>query len=121
MLTEKGKIRIPAPPTMRNRGSYVASISELVRWMGERAEAAGVNIFNGFPADALLVEGGRVEGVRTAAMGLDREGNPGGGYSAPTDVSARVTVLAEGTRGSLTQAYLEWQGIESPNPMEAIR
>ena len=116
VLTEKGKIRIPAPPTMRNRGSYLASISEIVRWMGERAESAGVNIFNGFPADALLVEGGRVEGVRTAAMGLDREGNPGGGYSAPTDVSARVTVLAEGTRGSLTQAYLEWQGIESPNP-----
>jgi len=66
-------------------------------------EEAGVNLFTGYPADALLVEGDRVRGVRTAAFGLDRDGNPGKGYEPPTDLTARVTVLAEGTRGALTQ------------------
>ncbi|MDX1388228.1 MAG: electron-transfer flavoprotein:ubiquinone oxidoreductase, partial [Acidobacteriota bacterium] len=62
-----------------------------------------------FPADAFLVEGDQVAGVRTAPAGLDRDGNPGSGYSPPTDLVSRVTVLAEGTRGPLTQAWLEWQ------------
>ena len=116
ILTESGKLRIPTPPTMHNRGNYVASICEIVRWMGERAEEAGVNIFTGFPADALLVDGDRVTGVRTTPVGLDREGTPGSGYSPPTDVTARVTVLAEGTRGSLTQAFFAWQQVKSENP-----
>lgn len=116
LLTERGSLRLPTPPTMRNHGNYVASISEIVRWMGERAEAAGVNVFTGFPADALLVEGERVVGIRTTPSGLGRDGAPGSGYVPPTDLTARITVLAEGTRGSLTQAYLEWQGIGSENP-----
>lgn len=116
LLSAKGKTRLPTPPTMHNRGNHVASICEIVRWMGERAEELGVNIFTGFPADALLVKDGRVAGVRTTPVGLDRSGQPGGGYSPPTDVTARVTVLCEGTRGSLTQAYLNSQGIRSPNP-----
>ncbi len=116
LLSEKGKARLPTPPTMHNRGYHVASICEVVRWMGERAEELGVNIFTGFPADALLVEDGRVVGVRTTPVGLDRSGQPGSGYTPPTDVTARVTVLCEGTRGSLTQAYLSSQGIRSPNP-----
>ncbi len=116
MLTERGKLRIPTPPTMHNRGNFVASICEIVRWLGERAEEAGVNIFTGFPADALLVKGEAVGGVRTTPVGLDREGKPGSGYTPSTDVTARVTVLAEGTRGTLTQAYQAWQGIKSENP-----
>ena len=116
LLTERGSLRLPTPPSMRNHGNYVASISEIVRWMGERAEAAGVSVFTGFPADALLVEGERVVGVRTTPSGLGRDGAPGSGYVPPTDLTARITVLAEGTRGSLTQAYLEWQGIGSENP-----
>lgn len=116
LLTERRRLRLPTPPTMRNRGHYVASICEIVRWMGERAEAAGVNVFTGFPADALLLDGDRVAGVRTAPSGLDREGKPGSAYAPPADVTAQVTVLAEGTRGSLTQAFLRWQGIKSANP-----
>lgn len=108
--------RLPAPPTMHNRGNYVASICEIVRWMGERAEAAGINVFTGFPADALLMDRGRAVGVRTTPAGLGRDGSPGGGYEPPADVTARVTVLCEGTRGALTQAWLESQGIGSPNP-----
>jgi len=116
MLTQKRKTRIPTPPSMHNKGNYVASICEIVRWMGERAEAAGVNVFTGFPAESLLVDGDRVIGVRTTPTGLDREGKPGGGYMPATDVTARVTVLSEGTRGSLSQAYLSWQEVRSPNP-----
>ncbi len=115
-LTAGGSLRIPTPPTMHNSGYYTASLCELVRWLGEQAEALGVNIFPGFPADALLVEGRTVKGVRTTPSGLDRERQPTGSYQEPTDISAKITVLTEGTRGTLGQAYREWQGIRSENP-----
>jgi electron-transferring-flavoprotein dehydrogenase len=116
LLTEKGAFRIPTPPPMHNQGNYTASISEVCRWLGEKAEALGVNILPGFPVDSLLVEENRVRGVRTTAAGLNRAGEPGGTYEPPTDLTGRVTVLAEGTRGPLAQAYREWQGIGSENP-----
>lgn len=116
MLTGSRALRLPTPPTMHNKGNFVASLCEVVQWMGEKAEAAGINVFPGFPASSLLVEDRRVIGVRTAAMGLDREGNPGGNYQPPTDLTAKVVALSEGTRGTLAQAYLEWQGIKSDNP-----
>lgn len=115
-LTENRAQRIPTPPTMQNHGNVVASLSEVVRWMGEQAEALGVNLFPGFPAESLLVEGDRVIGVRTTATGLNRDGSPGEGYQEPTDLTARVVVLAEGTRGPLGQAWRQWQRIASPNP-----
>ena len=83
---------------MKNEGNFSASICEIVRWLGEKAEGLGVNVFTGFPADALLVEGQSVVGVRTTPAGLDREGNPGGGYTPPTDLTARVVALADGCR-----------------------
>jgi len=116
LLTERGKLRIPTPKEMRNHGNHAASICEIVRWLGERAEALGVNVFTGFPAESLLVGDRGVAGVRTAAGGLDREGNPGNGYMPPNDLTARVTVLSDGTRSALTQAWLEWQRVASPNP-----
>jgi electron-transferring-flavoprotein dehydrogenase len=115
-LTRSGSIRIPTPPTMRNHGNVIASICEVVRWMGEQAEALGIDIFTGFPAESLLIDDRRVVGVRTTPSGLDRTGEPGSGYAPPTDIVAKVIALAEGTRGSLTQAYLGWQQIASPNP-----
>jgi electron-transferring-flavoprotein dehydrogenase len=108
--------RIPTPPTMHHRGYYTASICEMVRWLGERAEELGVNLFAGFPADALLVDGTAVRGVRTTPSGLDRDGQPGAEYAGPTDLTARVTVVAEGTRGLLGQAWREWQKVGSSNP-----
>jgi electron-transferring-flavoprotein dehydrogenase len=116
VLTGSSFFRIPTPPTMKNHGNYIASICEVVRWLGEKAEAAGVNVFTGFPAASLLVEEQRVLGVRTAPAGLDRQGAPGSGYNPPTDIVAKVTALAEGTRGTLSQAYFEWQKVQSPNP-----
>ncbi len=116
-LTEGGSVRLPTPPTMRNHGNYIGSVCEIVRWLGKRAEEAGVMVLPGFPAEGLLVEDERVIGVRTAARGLDRDGNSGSAaWVPPVDVTARVTVLAEGTRGPLAQAWLDWQKIQSPNP-----
>ncbi|HEY3747201.1 MAG TPA: electron-transfer flavoprotein:ubiquinone oxidoreductase [Gemmatimonadaceae bacterium] len=115
-LTRTRAIRIPTPPTMQNHGLYIASLCEIVRWLGEKAESLGVNIFTGFPAASLLTEGSRVTGVRTTPTGLARSGDPGSSFSPPTDITAQITVLAEGTRGTLSQAYLEWQKIGSDNP-----
>ena len=75
LLTGRGSLRLPTPPTMRNHGYYVASLCEMVRWLGARAEEHGINVFPGYPAESLLVDGKRVTGVRTAATGLDREGS----------------------------------------------
>jgi electron-transferring-flavoprotein dehydrogenase len=115
-LTAGRALRIPTPPTMHNRGYFTASICEMVRWLGERAEEKGVNLFAGFPVDSLLVEGERVRGVRTTPSGLNRDGMPGSSYTAPTDVTSRVTVLADGTRSPLSQAWREWRGVGSANP-----
>jgi electron-transferring-flavoprotein dehydrogenase len=115
-LTETRAQKIPTPPPMKNHGYYTASISEICRWLGEQAEGLGVNMLPGFPVESLLTEGDRVVGVRTTPSGLDRSGEPGGRFEPPTDVTARATVLTEGTRGPLTQAYLKWQGVRSPNP-----
>src|SRR5690606_4921965 len=116
LLTEGRATRLPTPPTMRNHGNYIASISEIVRWLGEQAEGLGVNIFTGFPAGQLLVDGDRVAGIRTTPSGLDRSGQPTGSYMPPTDIVAKVTALSEGTRGLLSQAWLQWQGVRSENP-----
>jgi len=115
-LTQERSLRIPTPPTMRNHGYATASISEMVRWLGERAEAAGVNVFAGFPVDSLLVEGSQVRGVRTTPAGLTRSGEAGNDYTPPTDLTGKVTIVADGTRSMLAQAWREWQTVRSPNP-----
>src|SRR6184192_2393173 len=116
LLTAESRLRFPTPPTMRNKGNYIASLCEIVRWLGEKAEALGVNVFTGFPGASLLVDGPRVVGVRTAASGLDRDGRPLATYLAPNDLAAKVTVLAEGTRGMLSQAWCTWQQVTAANP-----
>ncbi len=117
LLTESRAIRLPTPPTMQNHGNYLASICEIVRWLGEKAEGLGVNVFPGFPVASLLADGDRIQGVRTTPSGLNRDGEPGGGdYMPAMDLAARVTVLAEGPRGTLSNAYLDWQEIGSENP-----
>jgi len=115
-LTKRRAWRVPAPPPMWNHGNQIASICEVVRWLGEKAEGLGVNVFTGFPVASLLVEGKAVRGVRTTAGGLDRDGNPGPSHEPAGDLTARITVLGEGNRGPLTQAWQQWQGVTSPNP-----
>lgn len=115
-LTEESNFRIPTPPTMKNHGNYIASISEVARWLGNKAQELGVNILTQFPADALITQNNKVTGVRTTPAGLSRTGEPGANYMAATDVTAKVTVLSEGTRGPLTSAYLDWQKTNSDAP-----
>lgn len=117
VMTESGSVRIPTPPTMKNHGNHLASICEIVRWLGDKAEELGVNVFPGFPVASLLVEGGNVVGVRTTPSGLGRDGEPTSDDAMPAvDLAARVTVLSEGTRGPLSQAWLDWKGVMAENP-----
>jgi electron-transferring-flavoprotein dehydrogenase len=116
LLSEGAARRLPTPREMHNEGSFTASICEIVRWLGERAEEVGVNVFTGFPAESLLVQQNRVVGVRTTPSGLDRDGKPGGGYLPANDLGAQVTVLSDGTRSALAQGWMKWRGVGSVNP-----
>ncbi|MEK6555120.1 MAG: electron-transfer flavoprotein:ubiquinone oxidoreductase [Bdellovibrionota bacterium] len=116
-MTSGTNIRIPTPPPMHNSGNYIASLCEVVRWLGTKAEELGINILTSFPADQLLADANKnIIGVRTVAAGLGRDRQPGSQYMPPTDITARITVLSEGTRGPLTQSYLDWQKINSDEP-----
>jgi electron-transferring-flavoprotein dehydrogenase len=115
-LTPKRALRIPAPPTMKNDGNYVASLSQLGRWLAEQAEESGAMILPETPAEKLLVDGGRVRGVRTGDKGRGRQGEELGNFEPAADVVARVTVLAEGTQGHLTGVALGRFGLAGENP-----
>jgi electron-transferring-flavoprotein dehydrogenase len=107
-LTEKGKIPAPIlPPPLRNHGNYVISLNKFVRWLGDKCEAAGVNIFPEFPGWEMLYEGNAVTGVRTGDKGIDKNGNPKGVFEPGVDIVAKVTVLGEGVRGSLTKQLVK--------------
>ena len=115
-LTRGRAWRIPAPPTMRNHGNYVASLSQVGRWLAEEAEALGVTVLPETSADKLLVSHGRVVGVRTGDRGRGRDGEPLARFEPGSDIAAQVTVLAEGTQGYLTGAALERFGLHGRNP-----
>src|SRR5919201_811224 len=115
-LTPRRALRIPTPPTMRNSGNYVASLSQLGRWLAERADEAGATILPETSGHALLVGDGRVRGVRTGDRGRGRGGEELGNFEPGSDVHARVTVLAEGTQGHLTGVALDRFALEGENP-----
>jgi electron-transferring-flavoprotein dehydrogenase len=107
-LTKTGKLPLPIlPPPLQNHGNYVVSLNKLVRWLGEKCEEAGVNIFPEFPGAEMLYEGDSVIGVRTGDKGVDKNGNPKANYEAGVDIVAKVTVLGEGVRGSLTKQLVK--------------
>ena len=115
----KGRLAAPSfatPPNFRKKGYHVASLNKVAKWLGERAEAAGVDIFPGFAGDQLLIEGGRVVGVRTGDMGIDKEGQPKGTFQPGMDIFAKVTVLGEGVRGTLSKQLIERFELEGRNP-----
>ena len=115
-LTRRRAVRIPTPPTMVNHRNYVASLSQLGRWLGEEAEELGVTILPETSAERLLVDGGRVLGVRTGDRGRGRNGEKLGNFEPGSDIAARVTILAEGTQGHLTGAALDQFGLRSESP-----
>jgi electron-transferring-flavoprotein dehydrogenase len=112
-LTPKRAIRIPAPPTMWNHGNYVASLSQLGRWLAERAEELGATIVPETAAAKLLVDGARVVGVRTGDKGRGREAEELPNFESGSDIVARATILAEGTQGHLTGVAIEHFGLTS--------
>ena len=117
LLTETGAIRAPLlPPTMRNHGNYVASISEIGRWLAQKAEGLGVTILNETSAVKALVLDGAVRGVLTGDKGLGRDGTPLPNHEPGVEIHARATVLAEGSNGHLAAALTHHFGIRSPNP-----
>jgi len=116
LLTKGAALRIPPPPTMMNHGNWIVSVSELGRFLAEQAEAAGVMILPETAGQKLLVEHGRVVGARTGDKGRGRDGEPLSNFEPGVDVTARITVLAEGTAGHLTTAAIDRFGLHGSNP-----
>ena len=107
-LTKNGSFRMPTPPSMNNHGNYIISLGNFCRWLGEQAEALGVEIYPGFPAAEVLYDDlGRVKGVATGDMGIGKDGNPTENYMRGMELHARQTIFAEGCRGHLTKSLFE--------------
>ena len=111
-LTSNNKsIKIPSwlmPKSLHNKGNYIISLGELCQWISEKAMELGVDIFPGFPAQKYLTdESGRVIGIATGDMGIDKEGNQKGTYTPGMDILAKQTIFAEGARGHLGKKLIK--------------
>jgi electron-transferring-flavoprotein dehydrogenase len=116
-LTSKMAVPLkPMPPNFRNHGNYVTSIAKLGRFLGEKAEEAGVYILSETSADKLLVEDRIVRGIRSGDKGRGKDGEELSNFEPGSDVVAKATVLAEGTIGHLTGAALEYFDLGGPDP-----
>jgi len=95
------------PGILHNEGNYVISLGAVVKWLGEQAEALGVEVFAGFAAaEVLYTDDGRVRGVATGNMGVGKDGEPHGGFQLGMELTAKYTVFAEGARGHLGKQVL---------------
>ena len=111
-LTSSNKsIKIPSwlmPKSLHNKGNFIISLGELCQWISEKAIDLGVDIFPGFPAQKYLTdESGRVIGIATGDMGIDKEGNQKGTYTPGMDILAKQTIFAEGARGHLGKQLIK--------------
>ncbi len=107
-LTASKQIRLPTPPQMKNHGNYIISLGNLCRWLAERAEELGVEIYSGFAAaEVLYDDNGQVQGIATGDMGVGRDGQPTENYQPGVALHARYTLFAEGCHGSLTKTLFE--------------
>jgi electron-transferring-flavoprotein dehydrogenase len=119
LLTRRRALPLkPVPPPFRNHGNHVTSIAQLGRWLSEKAEEAGVYVLGETAAAKLLVEDGRVVGVRSGDKGRDREGNELSNFEPGSDLIAKATVLAEGTQGHLTGAAIRHFDLGSEDPQQ---
>jgi electron-transferring-flavoprotein dehydrogenase len=106
-LTKKGKFGLPfVPGPLQNHGNYIISLNKFTRWFGEQVEQAGVDLFAGFSGAELLFDGETVIGVRTGDKGIDKTGKPKANFEPGIDIHAKITILAEGSRGSLTKQLI---------------
>ena len=121
-LTEKGERKFPmVPPPLRDHGNYVISLNKFVKWLGQKVEEAGITVFTGFAGAQVLwadestdVETARVAGVLTDDKGVDKEGRPKGNFEPGYELRAKITILAEGTRGNCAKEVIERLGLEDP-------
>jgi electron-transferring-flavoprotein dehydrogenase len=119
LLTRARRFRLPTPPQMRNRGNAIVALSQLVALLGREAEALGVEVFAGFAGAAPLypddgsADGQRVIGVRCGDMGLMHDGTPGPNHAPGVDIHARITVVAEGCRGSIAKQLIARFALDS--------
>ncbi|MGA2395816.1 MAG: electron transfer flavoprotein-ubiquinone oxidoreductase [Candidatus Lustribacter sp.] len=118
-LTGSGKIRAPfTPPVLHNHGKYVASLNRLTKWLGAKAEAAGVDVFPAFPGQELLWDPStgsgqaRVIGVRVGDKGIAADGSHKANYEPGPDLMAKVVVLGEGPRGTLSKVAIAKLGLD---------
>jgi electron-transferring-flavoprotein dehydrogenase len=117
LLTKRAALPLkPMPPNFRNHGNYVTSIAKLSRFLGEKAEEAGVYLLTETAATKLLVDDRVVVGVRSGDKGRDREGNELGNFEPGSDLIAKATVLAEGTAGHLAGAAIDYFGLQGHLP-----
>jgi electron-transferring-flavoprotein dehydrogenase len=105
-LTATRAFRLPTPPQMHNHGNYIVSLGNVCRWLGQQAEALGVEIYPGFAAAELLEEDGRIVGIATGDMGIGKNGEPTEGFQRGMELRARYILLAEGCRGSLSKQLI---------------
>jgi electron-transferring-flavoprotein dehydrogenase len=117
LFTEGSSFRAPiTPPPFQNAGNYVVSLSTIVKWMGQLVESAGVNLFKEFGGASLIYEGDGIAGVITEDKGLDKNGKPKANFTPGYELRAKVTVLAEGSRGSLTKQLVTRNKLDNINP-----
>jgi electron-transferring-flavoprotein dehydrogenase len=117
VLTAASAWKLPiTPPPLRNHGNYIVSLNKLVKWLGGLVEKSGVNLFTKFAGRNLIYEGGGIAGVITEDKGVDKEGKPKDNYTPGYELRAKVTVLAEGPRGSLTKEMVNRLKLDGLNP-----
>jgi electron-transferring-flavoprotein dehydrogenase len=117
LFTEGSTFRFPiTPPPFQNKGNYVISLSRVTKWLGGLVEKSGVNLFTQFGGAQLIYEGEGIAGVITEDKGLDKNGKPKDNYTPGYELRAKVTVLAEGPRGSLTKRLVEKNKLDNINP-----
>ena len=117
LFTEASSFRFPVtPPPFQNQGNYVISLNKITKWLGGLVEKAGVNLFTQFGGAQLIPDGEGIAGVITEDKGLDKSGKPKDNYTPGYELRAKVTVLAEGTRGSLTKQLVAKNKLDNVNP-----
>lgn len=117
-LTVNKAYRLPTPRPMQNEGNYIISLGNLCRWLGQQAEALGVEIYPGFAAaEIVYADDGAVKGVATADRGIDKNGQPMANFQPGIELHAKQTLFAEGCRGSLTKQIIQrFKLAENCNP-----
>ena len=116
-FTESSSYKLPiTPPPLQNHGNYVVSLNRLVKWLGGLVEKKGVNVFTQFAGRELLYDKNGIAGVLTEDKGVDKNGKPKDNFTPGYELRAKVTVLAEGPRGSLTKELVNKLKLDGLNP-----